>query len=175
MAGLRGGATMTTSHSQVITYLRKFSEPVLMKRGNAIGEEGIEEIIAQIESRFNTGRPASRRRGSAPLNSRGNYDYKVTIVGEGAVQVAWEVANKDPGFQAKFWTLESGARAHRITAGGRHLVYDPADGASTDVQAMPKSVMWTPGGKIGTRFFETAVSRTVSRYGGQNVIPFRIT
>lgn len=160
--------TPTTPVGSIAAMIRRKAQPRLRSHVNDIGRQGIQEVVAEVNATFNTNRPESRRRGGTKLNDPGAYAFEPSDVGLN-VRGEWRVIG-DNNFKAKFFSLHNGARDHQITKRGNgNLVYDPLDGASTNVKRMPRSVRWTANGAhsrgkaTGIPFYERALQRVLAR------------
>ena len=142
----------------------------------------MQAITAEARSTYNTGRPASRRRnpGSLRLGSGAMFDYRVTAYRSGDAATTFLVKG-GAAEKVKFNVLNYGAGAHEINPSkGAGLAFphqNPAGTANTARGASVEGVfitggrgreggvMWTPGGKIGTGFFEKGIrkARSITR------------
>jgi hypothetical protein len=158
-----GSATMTTAPSSLRAAIERAANDQLLRKAVRAGVEGVQEVAREAASTYPRKRPESRRRGAAPLDDPGNYDYVAQAKPAGGVRLEFFVANRDPQFRVKFFSLNNGSRGHVITPNWprRTLAYNRDNPASESPNYFP--LVAPHPGTSGSKFFDKAVQRVMGR------------
>jgi hypothetical protein len=131
-----------------------------------LGRDMVREAEEIVRARYNTTRPASRRRSPGTTRLDNAFTYEVSPGDDFPINIDLVVRGGD-AVQAKVASLNWGSTPHRIVARGpdSFLVFpaDPLDPFGRKIRAR---AVRHPGTK-GTHFLESARSRALTRFRRQ--------